>query len=228
MSEKWCSPGQVAACVHSWVLAVIREPGSSVHCHLWAAVFVCGQSSSFFGWSWWRGGRGLWLVLGVVLWLLLAALLGCGSGWLKKGSDVTYCDISFLAVYTQSWSNLGRGEIQPSGLVSVLLSSGKAHLPTSTSENHLSLAEVWQSSAKLSRNYSGTIKTLVFLRRQVSGFEMGREHTIDGVMAINRVCNVLCSSRASLPLASCCLLSSPSSCLHYVVLNISHVCIFRV
>jgi len=64
----------------------------------------------------------------------------------------------------------------------------------------------------------------VFLRRQVSGFEMGRrEHTIDGAMAINRVCDVLCGSGASLPLASCCLLSSPSSCLHYVVLNISCV-----
>jgi len=64
----------------------------------------------------------------------------------------------------------------------------------------------------------------VFLRRQVSGFEMGRrEHTIDGVMAIDRVCDVLCGGGASLPLASCCLLSSPSSCLHYAVLNISRV-----
>jgi len=66
----------------------------------------------------------------------------------------------FTVKTSQSWSNLSRGEIQPSGLVSVLLSSGKAHLPTSTSENHLSLAELWQSSAKLSRNYRGTIKTL--------------------------------------------------------------------
>ena len=64
----------------------------------------------------------------------------------------------------------------------------------------------------------------VFLRRQVSGFEMGRrEHTIDGVMAIDRVCDVLCGGGASLPLASCCLLSSPSSCLHYAVLDIDRV-----
>jgi len=157
--EGACSPGQVAARVRSWVLAIVREPGSSVRCRLWVAVFVCGWSSLFVGWLWWQGSRGLWLALGVVSWLLLAALLGCGSGWLKKGSDVTCCDISvmfkltceitctishdFLAVYSenpsvlvQSWSNLGRGEIQPSGLVSVLLSSGEAHLPTSTSENH--------------------------------------------------------------------------------------------
>jgi len=180
--EGACPPGQVTTRLRSWVLAVVRELGSSIRCCLWAAVFVCGQSSSFVGWSRWRGGRWLWLALGVMSWLLLAALLGCGSGWLKKGSDVTCCDISvmfkltreitctvscdFLTVYSenpsvlvQSWSNLGRGEIQPSGLVSVLLSSGEAHLPTSTSENYLSLAELWQSSAELSRNYKGTIKT---------------------------------------------------------------------
>jgi len=41
----------------------------------------------------------------------------------------------------------------------------------------------------------------VFLRRQVSGFEMGRrEHTINGAMAIDRVCDVLCGGGASLPL----------------------------
>jgi len=114
------------------VLAVIRELGSSVHCRLWAAVFICGWLSSFVGQLWWQGSCGLWLVLGVMLWLLLAALLGCGSGWLKKGSDVTCCDTSvmfkltreitctiscdFLAVYSQnpsvlvqSWTNLSRG-----------------------------------------------------------------------------------------------------------------------
>jgi len=70
---------------------------------------------------------------------------------------------------------------------------------------------------------------VVFLRRQVSGSEMGRrEHTIDGVMAIDHVCDVLCSGGASLPLGSCCLLSSPSSCLCYVVLDIGHVCVFGV
>ena len=64
----------------------------------------------------------------------------------------------------------------------------------------------------------------VFLRRQVSGFEMGRrEHMINGTMAIDHVCDVLCGGGASLPLASCCLLSSPSSCLHYTVLDISHI-----
>jgi len=64
----------------------------------------------------------------------------------------------------------------------------------------------------------------VFLRRQVSGFKMGRrEHTIDGAMAIDRVCDILCGGGASLPLASCCLLSSPSSCLRYAVLNIGRV-----
>jgi len=65
---------------------------------------------------------------------------------------------------------------------------------------------------------------VVFLRRQVSGFKMGRrEHTIDGAMAIDCVCDVLCSSGVSLPLASCCLLSSPSSCLRYTVLDIGCV-----
>ena len=59
----------------------------------------------------------------------------------------------FTVKTPQSWSNLGRGEIQPSGLVSVLLSSGKAHLPTSTSEN--------PSLAELGRNYRGTIKTSI-------------------------------------------------------------------
>ena len=68
-----------------------------------------------------------------------------------------------------------------------------------------------------------------FPRRQVSGFKMvRREHTIDGAMAIDRVCNVLCGGGASLPLTSCCLLSSPSSCLRYTVLDIGRVCIFRV
>jgi len=126
----------------------------------------------------------LWVVIGIGCRVMVAVggVVGLCS-WLVEGrSDVTGCDIGvmfklaheitctiscdFLAVYSknpsvlvQSWSNLGRGEIQPSGLVSVLLSSGEAHLPTSTSENHPSLAELWQSSAELGRNYRGTIKT---------------------------------------------------------------------
>jgi len=125
-----------------------------------------------------------WVVVGVGRRVVVAVggVVGLWSWLVEERSDVTGCDINvmfklareitckiscdFLAVYSQnpsvlvqSWSNLGRGEIQPSGLVSVLLSSGKAHLPTSTSENHPSLAELWQSSAELSRNYKGTIKT---------------------------------------------------------------------
>jgi len=46
---------------------------------------------------------------------------------------------------------------------------------------------------------------------------------INGTMAIDHVCDVLCGGGASLPLASCCLLSSPSCCLHYAVLNIGRV-----
>jgi len=121
----------------------------------------------------------LWVVVGVGHRVMVA--IGGVVGlwlWLVEGrSDVTGCDINvmfklaceitctishdFLAVHSknpsvlvQSWSNLGRGEIQPSGLVSVLLSSGEAHLPTSTSENHPSLA-------KLGRNYRGTIRTSI-------------------------------------------------------------------
>jgi len=108
-----------------------------------------------------------WVVVGVGCHVVVAVggVVGLWL-WLVEGrSDVTGCDINvmfklareitctishdFLAVYSknpsvlvQSWSNLGRGEIQPSGLVSVLLSSGKAHLPTSTSESHPSLAGI--------------------------------------------------------------------------------------
>ena len=88
------------------------------HLCLWVVIFICGQSSLFFGWSLWQGSHGLSLVLSVMSWLPLTALLGCGCGWLKKGSDVTSCDISvvfklaceitctishdFLAVYSKN------------------------------------------------------------------------------------------------------------------------------
>jgi len=50
---------------------------------MWVAVFVCGWSASFVRQSWQRGGRELWLVLGIVSWLLSAASLGCGW-WLVE------------------------------------------------------------------------------------------------------------------------------------------------
>jgi len=153
-------------CLCPFVGAVVGFGGHSLsfvggHLHLWAVVFifwlvvVTGHS---------------WVVIGVRCCVVVAigSVVGLFLWLVEERSDVTNCDISvmfklaceitctishdFLAVYTQSWSNLGRGEIQPSGLVSVLLSLGEAHLPTSTSENHPSLAE-------LSRNYRGTIKT---------------------------------------------------------------------
>jgi len=136
--------------------------------HLWTVIFVF--------WLVMVTGH-LWVVIGIGHRVVVAvgSVVGLWLWLVEERSDVTGCDINvmykltreitctishdFLAVYSQnpsvlvqSWSNLGRGEIQPSGLVSVLLSSGKAHLPTSTSENHPSLAE-------LSRNYWGTIKT---------------------------------------------------------------------
>jgi len=138
----------------SWV--VIGSGGRSLSfvgscLRLWTVVFVFWPVV-VTGCSWVVVGVGHHVVVavgGVVqLWL-----------WLVEGrSDVTNCDINvmfklaheitctisrdFLAVYSKN----------PSGLVSVLLSLGEAHLPTSTSENHLSLAE-------LGRNYRVTIKT---------------------------------------------------------------------
>jgi len=136
-----------------------------VCCRLRAAVFVF--------WPVVVTGRS-WVVVGVGRCVVVAVggVVGLCS-WLVEGrSDVTGCDISvmfklareitctishdFLAVYSKnpsvlvhSWSNLGRGEIQPSGLVSVLLSSGEAHLPTFTSENHPSLAELGRARQEL-------------------------------------------------------------------------------
>jgi len=115
-----------------------------------------------------------WVVVGIGRHVVVAVggVVGLWL-WLVEGrSDVTGCDINvmfklaceitctiscdFLTVYSknpsvlvQSWSNLGRGEIQPSGLVSVLLSLGKVHLPTSTSENHPSLAELGRARQEL-------------------------------------------------------------------------------
>jgi hypothetical protein len=64
---------------------------------------------------------------------------------------------------------------------------------------------------------------VVFLWRYVSGFEMGgKEHTIDGVH------NIPCGSGAFLPPAFCCLLSSLSSCLDCLVLEIGCGGIFGV
>jgi len=126
--------------------------------HLWTVVFICWPVV-VTGCSWVVVGIGRRVVVAV------GGVVGLCS-WLVEGrSDVTGCDISVMfklareitctiscdfltvdsknpSVLVQSWSNLGRGEIQPSGLVSVLLSSGKAHLPTSASENQLSLAGI--------------------------------------------------------------------------------------
>ena len=56
-------------------------------------------------------------------------------------------------VLAQSWSNLSQGEIEPSGLASVLPSSALALLPISygppTSEIHQSPAELTQAQQKL-------------------------------------------------------------------------------
>ena len=71
------------------------------------AVFVCGQLSSFFDWLWWQGSCGLSLALGIILWLLLAALLGCGCGWLKKEVmsqvvTLVWCLKSHVRLHVQS------------------------------------------------------------------------------------------------------------------------------
>ena len=174
--EEWaCSPGQVAPHVHSLVLAIVHEPGSSIHCRLWVAVFVCGWSSLFFGWSGWWGGGGLLLALGIMLWLLLVVLLGCGSGWLKKGSDVTSCDISvmfkltceitctiscdFLAVYSKNPSvlvqSLAEVKFSPQGWSQ----SCWAWVRPTCQLLPLKTTQAWQSLAELSRNYRGTIMT---------------------------------------------------------------------
>ena len=145
----------------SW--AVVSSGGHSLsfagsHLCLWTVVFVFWPVV-VTGHSWVVVGIGRHVVVAI------GGVVGLCS-WLVEGrSDVTGCDISvmfklareitctishdFLAVYSknpsvlvQSWSNLGRGETQPSGLVSVLLSSGEAHLPTSISENHPSLAGI--------------------------------------------------------------------------------------
>jgi hypothetical protein len=59
------------------------------------------------------------------------------------------------------------------------------------------------------------------LCKWVSGFERGRrEHTIDGTIAIDRVHGAPCGGGAFVPLASCCSLSSLSSFLRCVVLEI--------
>jgi len=125
-----------------------------IQCHLWVVVFIF--------WLVVVTGRS-WVVIGIGCCVVVAVggVVGLCSWLVEERNDVTGCDISvmfkfaceitctiscdFLAVYSQN--------------PSVLLSLGKAHLPTSTSENHPSLAELWQSLAKLSRNYRGTIKT---------------------------------------------------------------------
>ena len=150
--------------------AVIGFRGHSVlfvgsHLCLWAVIFIV--------WLVVVTGHS-WVVIGIGCRVMVAVggVVGLCSWLVEERSDVTGCDISvmfkltreitytisrdFLAVYSQnlsvlvqSWSNLSRGEIQPSGLVSVLVSSGKAHLPTSTSENHPSLAELGRPRQEL-------------------------------------------------------------------------------
>jgi len=107
----------------------VHESWPSFVSQVVAFVVVCGQPSLFVdSHLHFLAGCGLLLLLGIMLWLPLVALLGCGSGWLKKGSYVTSCDISvmfklthditctilhdFLAVYSknpsvlvQSWSS---------------------------------------------------------------------------------------------------------------------------
>ena len=87
-----------------------------------------------------------WVVVGIGHCVMVAVggVVGLWSWLVEERSDVTGCDINvmfklareitctishdFLAVYSQN--------------PSVLLSLGKAHLPTSTSENHASLAGI--------------------------------------------------------------------------------------
>jgi len=93
------SPGLVIAHVHTWLLVVVHEPWWMVVGWSWF-VFICGRLSSLVGnqlcllggrgggadvrcgWRWalCRGcrRRRRWVVVG---------------GWLKKGMDVTHCDI---------------------------------------------------------------------------------------------------------------------------------------
>ena len=148
-------------------------------------------------------------------------LLGCGSGWLKKGSDVTCCDISvifkltceitctiscdFLTVYSKNplvlVQSLAEVKFSPQGLLSL----GKTHLPTSTSENHLSLAE-------LSRNYRGTIKT--------SSLPHVLVMVLSGVIVAMHHCHLIALHHHYTLLSGCChaVSSSHRHCPHCVLI----------
>jgi len=117
----------------------------------------CWHWASCHGCCWWH----CWVVV-VVGWRKevmsqIVTLVWCLNLHVRLHVQSHVIFLQFTVKTPQSWSSpgpvLSRGEIQPSGLVWVLLSLGQTHLPTSTSENYPSLAE-------LGRNYRGTIKTL--------------------------------------------------------------------
>ena len=110
----------------------------------WAVIGSGGHSLSFVGgrlclWTvififWPVVVMGhLWVVVGIGHHVMVAVggVVGLWL-WLVEGrSDVTGCDINVMFKLAREIKN-----------PSVLLSSGKAHLPTSTSENHPSLAGI--------------------------------------------------------------------------------------
>ena len=133
-----------------------------------AFIVVCGRLSSFVGWLWWQGSHGLWLVLGVMSWLVLAALLGCGSGWLKKGSDVTSCDISVMFKLTReitctiSHDLLAVYSKNPSVLVQSLAQvkfSPKGWSQSCWAQARPTCQLLLWKPPELGRNYRGTMKT---------------------------------------------------------------------
>ena len=136
------SPVSIRRCWPSFISQAVVGFGGCLlsfvggHLCLWAVVFI----------FWLVVVMGCsWVVIGIRCRVVVAigSVVGLCSWLVEERSDVTSCDISvmfklareitctishdFLAVYTQSWSNLSRGE---------------AHLPTSTSENHPSLAGI--------------------------------------------------------------------------------------
>ena len=85
--------------------------------------------------------------------------------WIISCDNHIVCTVNTL-VLAQSWSNLGWGEIQPSGLASVLPSSALALLPIyyghPTSEIHQSSAELGQAQQGDNRGAHGSCFWSIF------------------------------------------------------------------
>jgi len=159
-----------------------------IRCCLWAAIFVCGQSSSLFGWLWWRGIHGLSLASGVVSWLPLVVLLGCARGWLKKEVmsqvvTLVWClnshvrlhiqshviSLQFTVKTSQSWSSPGPTSAEVKFSPQGWSQSWWAQARPTCQLLPLKTTRAWQSSADLGRNYRGTMKTSNCLTWQRQG-----------------------------------------------------------